>query len=272
VTAPPSPLTALTIPRVTLPTARSGASATRRERPSLCSTAPRGCGDPARRRARPNRSGAGSGAVSQPRRSGEGAACWSWGSGGASATASLPRTCVCACNVSHVCVQVSYELPATPTTCRHASIAGRRTPAGAPRDGVSHRFSPGGVAKPLRHDPHDELGEVGRLVHEHPEGARRNLDEAHLVLSDRRQRAEAWTQSARAPRRSPAPAGVEDVLAVLQEDRPGDDDVHHIAVRARRTPTPRVPSSAPPRLVPATHTGLCPTERTTSSVPSFGVA
>ena len=51
--------------------------------------------------------GAGSGAVSHPRAVRRSAACCSSGSGGASATASLPRTCVCACSVSHVCVQLS---------------------------------------------------------------------------------------------------------------------------------------------------------------------
>ncbi len=60
--------------------------------PSLCSTSASWERRSSATTSAPEPSGAGSGAVSQPRAVRRSAACWSWGSGGASATASLPRT------------------------------------------------------------------------------------------------------------------------------------------------------------------------------------
>src|SRR6516162_10444641 len=107
-TWPPSSRTAARTSRVTAPTGRFGVSGTRPVRPSLCSTTA-SC----RRRSRtttsdPERSGAGNGAVSQPRAVRRRAECCSCGSGGASRTASLPSTWVWACSVSHVARHCSY--------------------------------------------------------------------------------------------------------------------------------------------------------------------
>ena len=78
-----------------------------RTRPSLCSTTASWVRRSRAHDERPEPSGAGSGAVSQPRAVRRSAACWSCGSGGASATASLPRTWVCACSVSQVSLHSS---------------------------------------------------------------------------------------------------------------------------------------------------------------------
>ena len=92
-----------------------------RRRPGAGSAPParrgRRCARPAPRARRrssattsePEPSGAGSGAVSQPRAVSRSAACCNWGSGGASLAASLPRTWVWACSVSHVERHMSYE-------------------------------------------------------------------------------------------------------------------------------------------------------------------
>ena len=84
--------TASSTSRVTSPTGRSGASATRRTPPPLCSTTASWVRRSSATTSAPEPSGAGSGAVSHPRAVRRSAACWSCGSGGASATASLPRT------------------------------------------------------------------------------------------------------------------------------------------------------------------------------------
>ena len=99
--------TAASSSRVTAPTGRSGASATRAERPSLCSATASCVRRSSAATNAPEPSGAGSGSVSHPRAVSRSAACWSCGSGGASVTASLPSTCVWACRVSQVALQVS---------------------------------------------------------------------------------------------------------------------------------------------------------------------
>jgi len=73
---------------------RSGASGTRRACPALCSTTASWARRSSATTSEPDPSGAGSGAVSQPRAVSRSAACSNCGSGGASATASLPSTWV----------------------------------------------------------------------------------------------------------------------------------------------------------------------------------
>ena len=99
-TSPPRRLTASISARVTSPTGRSGVSASRLSRPSLCSTTASWlCRSSATMNA-PEPSGAGKGSVSRPRALRRKAACCSCGSGGASTAASFPSTWEWACTAS----------------------------------------------------------------------------------------------------------------------------------------------------------------------------
>ena len=126
--------TAASTSLVTSPTGRSGVSGTCPVRPSLCSmTASWTRRSSATTRA-PEPSGAGSGAVSQPRAVSRSAACCSSGSGGASRVASLPSTWVCACRVSQVGLHCWYDvaghsLAIAERYCPHARCSMRRAAA-----------------------------------------------------------------------------------------------------------------------------------------------
>src|SRR6476646_5360265 len=136
-TGPPSDRTAASTSRVTSATGRSGVSATRCTRPSLCSsTASWVCRSSVATSA-PDPSGAGSADVSHPRALSRSAACWSCGSGGASSTASFPSTWVCIWSVSHVARQASRgssgQLVAT---CSALNSSRDYSPPVAPRGGL----------------------------------------------------------------------------------------------------------------------------------------
>ena len=74
----------------------------RRTRPSLCSTTASWVWRSSATTMAPEWSGAGNGAVSQPRADNRSAACCNSGSGAARATDSFPNSWVCAWSVSQV--------------------------------------------------------------------------------------------------------------------------------------------------------------------------